>query len=150
MRLITKLIIALILLTATCATAQELHLKDGTILKGTLLSFDQGVYTFSSSALGTMNIPASKVSALTTGEGQSPAINPQNMQTLQEQMMGDNEIMALIESLQNDPDFLAIMQDPEIITAIQNGDYKGLETNPKMMKLMEKSQVKAIKRKVDH
>jgi hypothetical protein len=132
------------------ASAQELHLKDGTVIRGELVSFINGTYTFSSQGLGTIQIPAAQVTGLTNGNqttSRSPQPNPAELQQIQNQMLNDPETMQLLESLQNDPDFLALMEDPEIMHAIQSGDFKSLENNPKLQKIMEKPQVNAIKQK---
>ena len=36
--------------------------------------------------------------------------------------MGDQEIMAKIQSLQNDPEFQKILEDPAVMKAINSGD----------------------------
>lgn len=37
------------------------------------------------------------------------------VRSLQEKMMSDKEILSLIQSLQNDPKFQRILQDPEVM-----------------------------------
>ena len=137
-----------LLLLSTLCGAQELHLKDGTIIKGTLLSFDRGIYTFSSTTLGKVQIQESHVSTITSNTPQPTRPNNQaTIQQLQTEMLGDAATMQLIQSLQNDPDVQAIINDPAIMDALKNGDFQSLENNPKLKKLMEKSQVKDIKKK---
>ncbi len=139
--------ITLLLLSPLCG-AQELHLKDGTIIKGTLVSFERGIYTFSSTTLGEVKIQESHVAAITSNTPQTSHPSTQaNIQQLQTEMMGDAATMQLIQSLQNDPDVQAIINDPEIMNSLKSGDFKSLENNPKLKKLMEKSQVKDIKKK---
>lgn len=151
MRLLSLIPFIFALLLSSAGAAQELHLQDGTVIQGTLVSFDRGVYTFSSQTLGEIKIEESQVVALTstTAPRLTPHVsdNQPQLEQLQAEMLGDAEVMHLIESLQNDPDVLAIMQDPAIMEAIQRGDFNSLENNPKLQKLMEKSQVKTIKKK---
>lgn len=148
MRLITILLFSL--LATSAYAAQELHLQDGTIIRGDLISFTNGVYTFNSPALGTIKIPEDRVISLNQSAKNTPRSSPNNqanLQQIQSEMLGDAETMQLLQSLQNDPDVIAIMNDPEIMQAIQNGDFKSLENNPQLQKIMEKSQVKAINEK---
>lgn len=153
MRLITVLLLIFAILIPSMACAQELRLHDGTVIQGNLISFNDGVYTFSSQGLGTMLIPASKVAVLSNeSQAASPSqeVNQAKFQQIQSQLMADPEVMQLLEALQNDPDILAILADPEIMQAVQNRDFKGLENNPKLQKVMEKSQFKAIKQKYEN
>ena len=54
----------------------------------------------------------------------------------------------MILSLQNDPDVQTILQDPEIMKAINSGDINALLSNPKFMKLLENPTIQDIRRKV--
>ncbi len=67
---------------------------------------------------------------------------------LQQKMKGDPQIMNLILSLQNDPAFQKLMQDPEIMAAIQKNDYSTLMSNPDFIKIMNNSTVRRITEKV--
>ncbi len=149
MRLITQLtMIFSISLGVTICQAQELHLRDGTILKGKLLSYSNGNYVISSQTLGTVTIAESQVVTINQGpSGKGNIADPVALQQLQTEMLADQEVMQLLESLQNDPDVLNILQDPEIMDAIQRGDFDSLNGNQKLQKLLEKSQVKTIKKK---
>jgi hypothetical protein len=64
-------------------------------------------------------------------------------------MTSDKEIMSMIQSLRNDPDFKKILEDPEIMKAVQAGDVPALMANPRFMKLMNNATVKEIEKKVE-
>jgi hypothetical protein len=49
----------------------------------------------------------------------------------------DLEIMNMIQSLQNDPDFQQILQDPEIMKAVSNGEVATLMANPKFTSILD-------------
>ncbi len=65
-------------------------------------------------------------------------------QALQQKMMSDPEIMNMIQSLQNDPDFQQILQDPEIMKAVSSGDINALMANPKFTRILDKKTVHDI------
>ncbi|MBP7528447.1 MAG: hypothetical protein KA801_11000 [Syntrophorhabdaceae bacterium] len=82
---------------------------------------------------------------VTTGGAQQagPDIKGET-QALQQQMMGNQEIMNLILSMQNDPDVQKVLQDPEIMKAVSNGDINFLTANPGFMQLLDKKAVHDI------
>jgi hypothetical protein len=63
-------------------------------------------------------------------------------------MVKDQEIMSMIESLRTDPEFQKILQDPEVMKAVNAGDIAALTANPAFMKLLQNSTVQNIKNKV--
>jgi hypothetical protein len=63
-------------------------------------------------------------------------------------MMSDKEVVEMILSLQNDPDVQKILQDPEIMKAVNAGDMDALLSNPKFMKLLENPTIHEIREKV--
>ncbi len=65
-------------------------------------------------------------------------------QALQRQMLGNPEIMALIMSLQNDPDVQQVLSDPEIMKAINAGDLSTLMASPGFMRILDKQAVRDI------
>jgi hypothetical protein len=73
----------------------------------------------------------------------------QEIMAIQQKMLADESILQLILALQNDPDFQDILQDESIMKAISSGDFNALMTNPKIVKLMNNSNVQEIKRKVE-
>ena len=62
--------------------------------------------------------------------------------------MSNEEIMDLIRSLQNDPDFQRALQDPAVMEAVGKGDIDTLMANPAFMKLLTNSTVGEIRKKV--
>jgi hypothetical protein len=83
------------------------------------------------------------------GETQQTGVDTkEEIQTLQKQMMNDQEIMNMIQSLQNDPDFQQVLQDPEIMKAISSGDIATLMANPKFMRILDNKTVHDIETKL--
>jgi hypothetical protein len=63
-------------------------------------------------------------------------------------MMNDKEVMSKIQSLQNDPEFMKILEDPEVMKAVTSGNVSALMANPQFLKLMNNSTVRDIEQKV--
>ena len=68
--------------------------------------------------------------------------------SLQNKMMNDQGIMGMIQSLQNDPEFRKILEDPDILKAVNAGDVPALMANPKFTRLLNNSTVQEIQKKV--
>ncbi len=71
-----------------------------------------------------------------------------DMQALQNTMLNDQEIMNLILALQNNPDMKKILEDPDILNAVNSGDISALTANPKFMEFMNNQIIKEIQQKV--
>lgn len=88
------------------------------------------------------------VATMASGNDSSPDLDPAQMQGLQQRMLNDPGIMALIMSLQNDPEMQALLSDPAVANAVQSGDLSALTSNPKVLQLLNKPQVKEIEQKM--
>ncbi len=62
--------------------------------------------------------------------------------------MSDGEIMSLIQSLQNDPEFQRIPENPEVMKAVNSGDIAALMANARFMILLNNSTLCEIQSKV--
>jgi hypothetical protein len=71
-----------------------------------------------------------------------------NVEVLKERMMKDDEIMALIGALQNDPEMQALLADPAIQRALQAGDINVLANNPAFLKLLNNPRIREIENKM--
>ena len=139
--------------TANAEGIVEIDLVDGTIVSGQLISFDNGVYTVNSATLGTLKIRENNVKSIrseTSAKEKSPEISTQTgIQALQQRMVGDEEIMMMITSLLQDPDFQEILQDEALMKAISSGDLNTLKSNPKFQKLLNKSTIEQIQKRLE-
>jgi hypothetical protein len=157
-RLACWLTLALVLMLAAAAWANELReieLTDGSVLSGEILSLNNGVFTIRTRTLGVITIAESKVRTIreqpVAGEAAAgPGSGGLSAQAraMQGKMMSDQEIMGLILSLQDDPEFQKILADPEVMGAVSAGDITALTANPRFMQLMNNPTVKKIQRKV--
>ena len=82
---------------------------------------------------------------VTIGQAQQTEVGTKGeAQALQQRMISDPEIMNMIQSLQNDPDFQQILQDPEIMKAVSSGDIATLMANPKFTRILDNKTVHDI------
>ncbi len=145
-------VLILVVRGASAGGLREIELRDGSIITGDVVSLSNGIYTIKSDSLGTVRIEESKInvirpksSAQGAGAMQSAAGEVRSIQT---RMMNDQEVLGLIKSLQNDPDFKKILEDPDILKAVNDGDIPALMANPKFSKLLNNSTVQEIQKKV--
>ena len=132
---------------------REIVLIDGSVIVGELESLTNGVDTIKTATLGSLNsdVWGFKTIRNTSGGMAGPvkASGQQKIMAIQQDMIADGSIIQLILALQSDPDFQEALQDESIMMAINSGDLNALMTNPKIVKLMEKSSVQEIKRKLE-
>jgi hypothetical protein len=138
--------------------AATIYLNDGSVLAGEIISLNNGVYTIQTDSMGLININQSKISAVDfkshSGISASDSKGTGNRATMEQasdvskKIMADEEIMEMIMELQDDPDFKAVLNDPEMMNAINTGNIEVLLSNPEFVKLMNKAEVEAINRKL--
>ncbi|HUI46121.1 MAG TPA: hypothetical protein VL122_09105 [Nitrospirota bacterium] len=156
MRILTLswfLMLSLAFRSATAGELKELDLSDGSTITGEVQSLSNGIYTVKSESLGIIKIEASKIQSIhaissSVGARTGNGISGGEIKSLQEKMLNDTEIMSLILTLQNDPEFKKILEDPEIMKAVNAGDVAALQANPRFMKLLNNTTIKEIGGKV--
>jgi hypothetical protein len=159
MKLITTTILILLVWCSQvfAGEVRQIELNDGSVISGEIIAFANGVYTIHSTSLGTIEIEDSKIKTIRSPSAEpapkttptNPSLIPptatsSNLQALQGMIMSNPQTLESVMSLQDDPDFQAIMQDPEVMSAVMSGNINVLLTNPKFMKLLEHPQVKEI------
>lgn len=160
-----KKILFLVLLTCTVISSVEasqnkrIELNDGSVIEGQIVSFSAGKYTVKSPSLGTVQVEDSKIRAIhmpgASSEMASKEIplfdtaTAQNeMQKLQPAVTGNPEIMKMISGLIANPDFQALLQDPEIVNAAKTLNIQALLANEKFVKAMNNPIITQISQKV--
>jgi hypothetical protein len=141
------LFLLLLIQNASAAELKVIELTDGSTIAGEVLSLANGVYTIKSDSLGTVKLEASQIRTIRATSSGANAASTQEVKALTEKMLSDQEIMVLIQSLQNDPDFKKVLEDPVIMKAVSEGDISALTANPRFMKLLDNATVKAIGQK---
>ncbi len=141
--------------TVLAGEMREVELTDGSVITGEVLSLSGGIYTVKSGSLGIIKLEESKVRAIRSripsGSGaqkDGQAGSEAEARSLQEKMLSDKEVMSMIQSLRDDPEFQKILEDPEVMKAVQAGDLPALMANPRFMKLLNNSTVQEIQKKV--
>lgn len=141
------LVLALSLPIAHAGEVREIELIDGSIITGEVLSLSSGVYTIKSSSLGTIKLEETKIRSIRAKSHDGGTASSGEVKALQGKMMSNTEIMTLIQSLQNDPEFKKVLEDPEIMKAVKAGDVASLTSNPKFLKLLDNPTVQEIQKK---
>jgi hypothetical protein len=133
--------------------AGEIELVDGSVIRGEIVSFKEGVYTIRSEAIGSIEINESKIRTIRftsqktsrgAALGASEGSTPPGSQALQHALLSNEEIVPILLSLQNDPEIQEILSDPEIMDAVLAGDLQRLMSNPKFMELLNHPKVRRI------
>lgn len=142
------LLLFILLSQAFAGQTMTFELLDGSIITGEIISFSDGTFILESESLGTIRIEEAKIRAIRSRKN-TERIPGDEVQALQKKMMGNEEIFAMILSLQNDPEFQAILQDPEIMSAVSSGDINALLSNQNFLKLLENSTIQDIGKMIE-
>jgi len=146
------------IITCSIAGASALNrfeLMDGSVIQGEIVSFGQGVYRVNSEALGVVSLPEEKIRAINPvrnsgflegNTSQPKELNPgvQKIDRMQNRMLNDPETIRLIEELQKNPSVQNILQDEELMQAIEQGNLSFIGENPKIKALMKDETVGKI------
>ena len=164
MKMLLKSCLAAALLGCTCvlAASPTIELKDGSRIEGEIQSIDNGVYTVLSPSIGTVHVAQSNIVRIVySGEasnepaasGKSPARNDAlagDIAQLQSRLAQDPAAMQSIMSLQSDPQIQAVLSDPAIVKALQEGDYMSLLGNTKIQALESDEHLKQLLQQQAH
>src|ERR1700690_630930 len=107
MRLFTTcfaMVLVLAIRSVSAGEIREIELSDGSIVSGEVLSLSKGIYTIKADSLGTIKLDESRVMIIRprslSRSGDAGRKNAGGeTESLQGRMMGDKEIMGLIQSL---------------------------------------------------
>lgn len=135
---------------STGAVVREIQLKDGSVITGTVRSFDGDTYVIDSDSLGTISLSNSKIQAIRSPAGYSAnqSMSPGDLMGIQQQLLNDADTMELIKALQNDSEIQAILNDPQLLKAVTAGDVQALMNNPKFKALVENPKIREISNKI--
>ena len=135
----------------------EIELVDGGIIFGEIISKSDGVYVVKSDSLGTLKVKESEIRIIrvgSTGAMEKEIVSTpkgaaaSEIQSLQQAMMNNDEVMGLVMSLQQNPKMRELLKDPDIMKAVSAGDITALMSNPKFMALLNDPDIKEIQKKV--
>jgi hypothetical protein len=147
MLLETCLATALLGFASGVLASPTIVLKDGSRIEGEIRSIENGVYTVRSPSLGIVHVAQSNIVRIvysgdlaqaTGSSGKSPSRDDgmaREIEQLQTRIVQDPGAMQSIMNLQSDPQIQAILNDPAIMKAIQEGDFASLLGNAKIQAL---------------
>lgn len=151
-------LIALILVTfGSAVSADTITLNDGSKLQGEVVALTGGVYTIRTRTMGEVRINAGAVTnirsgapsaAANVGGAATTALSADAIRGLQSSMTQNPGMLGKIMQLQSDPQMQAILNDPEVMRAVQNFDLETLQNHPKIRALMNNRQVREIRQEM--
>lgn len=153
---------ALLGLASGVLASPTIELRDGSRIEGEIQSIENGVYTVLSPSIGTVHVAQSNivrivysgdVSNAAGSSGKSSARDDaltRDIQQTQTRLAQDPAAMQSIMSLQSDPQIQAILSDPGIVKAIQEGDYMSLLGNTKIQALESNEHLKQLLQQQAH
>jgi len=162
MLLETCLAAALLGLASSALASPTIELKDGSRIEGEIQSIENGVYTVVSPSIGTVRIAQSNIARIVySGDASKAADSPsktsarddamtRDIQQTQMRLAQDPAAMQSIMNLQSDPQIQAILNDPAIAKAIQEGDYMSLLGNPEIQALDSNENLKKLLQQQAH
>jgi len=134
------------------AADSEIHLNDGSVISGNILSFDGKTYRIKSNSLGIMELAESKIKLIRSGSGNTndsanlanSGLSQSNIKAMQQQLMSNPDIMRLITALQDDPQIQTMLSNPQIMQSVMAGDVDTLMNNPDFKSLLNNPTVRDI------
>ncbi len=156
-----SLILLVLLMTTTPSHAdQVIILKDGSHVRGELVSVVNGIYTVQTATMGQVNVNAGNVVSINNGEAQqtaqampaptqtNAAITEQKFQQMQTQIMSNPAALADIQEIAKDPELMKLLSDPALIQSAVSHDVNGITSNSNTQELLNNPKMKALMEKL--
>jgi len=149
---------------------QVITLKDSSVIRAKVTEMSSGFYLVKSPVLGEMKIPTadvvsihSETAALQPAGAQDPALPANGTAAAQpssgtagleslrsslsskvQSFVSTGEGMSAVVDFSRRPDVKAVMNDPQVMKAVQAGDYNALMQSPAMKNLLDNPQTKSL------
>ncbi|MGE5280301.1 MAG: hypothetical protein ACM3L6_06135 [Deltaproteobacteria bacterium] len=133
------------------------HLKDGTVLRGTLVPDASGVFRIKTSSLGDVRIDPSEIVSVETGaeasapqEGAAPKkeSKEERIEALKGDIMNDQSTMATVKELAANDEVVNLMLDKDLQKAILARDFEAMRQNPNFQAFASRPDVQALVQKI--
>jgi len=133
-----------------------IELIDGSQVSGVIVEYGNGTYTVQSEVLGLLHLRDEQIRSIHSPSRTSDQTDTLNLESqdrasqsqlehIQARILAEPDILDLVMSLQQDPDVLAILSDPQLMQAIMSGQisklqdhqkFQAIESNPKFQKIL--------------
>ena len=149
-KLLTTLLLSLLICTPALAEdIKNITLKDGSVLKGKVVSMANGVYTIATDTVGKIKIEEEKVQSiadgtLTADTSALPANVAKQMEALQLDIMSDPAMMEQIQALMNNESIMKLIEDPNLMKDLMTMDEATIMGNSNIQQLLNNPQMQNI------
>ncbi|MBL8012824.1 MAG: hypothetical protein JNN05_03155 [Candidatus Omnitrophica bacterium] len=163
-RLLSIAFIVIAVPASFAGSAKNITLKDGSVIKGELVSFEKGTYILQTENLGRLQLPESNVVSISNGNistQQLPQATPTSaigtpgssgfsgqVAAMQSQIMANPDTMKAVQAMAEDPEILSLVSDPNFVqqltAAVNSNNMESVANDPKLQKLMQNSKIQAL------
>ncbi|MDP8265259.1 MAG: hypothetical protein P9M12_07295 [Candidatus Aceula lacicola] len=126
---------------------KTIELKDGSQIKGNVLSLNNGIYSVETS-FGAIQVEEKNILNISSEnsfpQAQSQKIGKDQMMEYQQQLLGDPQVLSGIQTIAQDPEIQAAFSDPEFAQAIMAQDLQKLQNSPKFKDLLKNPKMQKL------
>lgn len=142
---------------AIAGQISEIELIDGGTILGRIVSHHDGEYIIETDTLGTLKIDETKIRVIRIQHGPPIEKGPhdslkqyseQDIQRIQKSILNNDKIMQKVLSLQTNPQIQEILNDPDILEALNSGNFSALLSNPKLLEMLNNPEIKEIQKEI--
>ena len=143
---------------------QFISLNDGTLIRGRLISIQNGTYIIETEHLGEIHVKPEDVQSISSDKYQRkeegrvrPPVadntrslgteilnSPNALQAVQQTLISDPQIFSLIQDLMKDPEVVKIVQDSNLMDDISSMDPAAIQQNPDFQRLLQHPKIQQI------
>jgi hypothetical protein len=142
-----KIFFLLLLLTATAAHGETYKWIDGagTVHFSESLGAIPAIYRKTAKPLG---ITATTAPPATSSSSPITSNENHSLSALKDRMLQDQGAMEQIRALQHDPEMQLLLSSPEVLQAVQSGNYSALINHPAFKRLLDNPRIKEIQKRM--
>jgi len=149
--LLLFLILPIVFALLSDASQKTFLLKDGSLFKGELISFNEGVYTIRTSHLGEIQLKDADVQNIS--ESSAPSTNDvslkQQVGEIQGTITADAQLMKEIQDVVANEKIMELLSDPALINDIMSFDEEKIKSNRTINELIHHPEIQKLIEKVN-